>query len=121
MSAAKHVDVHDPMAADVLETFAEEWAERARKAQAAIDALTSGAQKSRAPRIERRRVGKRDAYVLVRRDGDEQRLLYGSDAKEVTTIFTAAEWSMITRVVFLQHGLTPLTMPDEGTQQEGTT
>lgn len=119
---AKHVDVHDPMAADVLETFAEEWAERARKAQEAIDALTSGAQKSRTPRIERRRIGKRDRMVLVRRNGDEARLLYGADAKEVTTIFSAAEWSMITQVVFLQHGLTPIQLPstDEGTEQEGT-
>lgn len=118
---ARHADVHNPMAADVLETFAEEWAERARQAQAAIDALTSGAQKSRAPRVERRRIGKRDAYVLVRRDGDEARLLYGPDAKEVTTIFTAEEWSMITQVVFLQHGLTPITLSStEGTEQEGT-
>lgn len=118
---AKHVDVHNPMAADVLEPFVAEWTERARKAQEAIDALTSGAQKSRAPRIERRRVGKSDRMVLVRRDGDEARLLYGPDAKEVTVILSAEEWSMITQVVFLQHGLTPITLPStEGAEQEGT-
>lgn len=118
---APHPDPRNPMSADVLEPFAEEWAERARKAQEAIDALTSGAAKSKAPRVERRRVGKRDAYVLVRRDGDEMRLLYGPDAKEVTTIFTQAEWAMITQVVFLQHGLTPIQPSTEGTEQEGTT
>lgn len=107
-----------PMAADVLEPFMEEWAERARKAQEAIDALTSGAQKSRAPRIERRRIGKSDRYVLVRRDGDEARMLYGPDSKEVTVVLTDAEWAMITQVVFLQHGLTPLATP--ALEQEGT-
>lgn len=122
MKRSQHVDVHNPMAADVLETFMAEWVERARKAQEAIDALTTGAQKSRAPRIERRRISKADRYVLVRRDGDEARLLYGPDAKEVTVNFTAAEWSMITKVVFLQHGLTPITPPSttEDTEQEGT-
>lgn len=112
-----HPDLNNPMSADVLETFAEEWAERARRAQEAIDALTSGAQKSRAPRMERRRVGKRDAYVLVRRDGDEARLLYGPDAKEVTTVFSADEWQMITTVVLLQHGLTVVPATTEQEQE----
>ncbi|AXH70173.1 hypothetical protein SEA_RAMIEL05_59 [Microbacterium phage Ramiel05] len=119
---AKHVDLHNPMAADVLEEFAAEWAERARKAQEAIDALTSGARKSRAPRLERRRIGKADRMTLVRRDGDEARLLYGPEAKEVTVNFTTAEWDMITQVVFAQHGLTPITplSTSESTDQEGT-
>lgn len=120
MSAAKHADIHNPMSADVLEPFAEEWAERARKAQEAIDALASGAAKSRAPRVERRRIGKSDRYVLVRRDGDEQRLLYGPEAKEVTTVFTKAEWSMITQVVLLQHGLTIVPSNPEEPEQEGS-
>jgi hypothetical protein len=108
-------DPLDPLASDVLEPFLEEWAERARNAQAAVDALLTGAQKSRAPRIERRRIKKHDYHVLVRRDGDEARLLYGPDAHEVTVQFTPDEWAMITRVVFLQHGLTPLAAPTPDT------
>uniref|UniRef100_A0AAU7J831 DUF397 domain-containing protein n=2 Tax=unclassified bacterial viruses TaxID=12333 RepID=A0AAU7J831_9VIRU len=109
------------MAGDVLDPFVEEWAERRRAAQAAVDALVSGAVKSRAPRIERRRIGKADRHVLVRRDGDEQRLLHGPDAKETTVIFSKAEWSAITHVVLLQHGLSPITLPStvESTDQEG--
>ena len=113
-------DFRDPATHDVLAPFVEEWAERARQAQAAIDALTSGAAASRAPRVERRRIGKRTRYTLVRRDGDEQRLLYGPDAKEVTVNFTDAEWTMISQVILLQHGLTPLPLPStEGDDQEG--
>lgn len=102
----RHSINDDPEVEGVLSPFHDEWIERARKAQAAIDALTSGAQKSRAPRVERRRIGKSDRMVLVRRDGDEARLLYGPDAKEVTVVLSPEEWSMITQVVFLQHGLT---------------
>lgn len=113
-------DFRNPATHDVLEPFVEEWAERARQAQAAIDALTSGAAKSRAPRVERRRIGKRDGYTLIRRDGDEQRLLYGPDAKEVSVNFTAAEWSMLTKVILLQHGLTalPLSSTEDDDQRD---
>lgn len=108
---------------DVLEPFVLEWAERARKAQEAIDALTSGAQASRAPRIERRGKAGKQRYVLVRRDGDESRILFGLEAHEVTVRFSPDEWSMITRVVLLQHGLStvhpsPTTPDDFGTKQK---
>lgn len=108
-------DEHTPDA-DVLEPFLMEWAERARKAQEAIDALTTGARRSRAPRIERRRSGGEDHYVLIRRDGDEARAVYGKDAREVTVWFTPKEWAMVTQVILLLHGLAPA--PEVPTEKE---
>lgn len=92
---------------DVLEPFVLEWAERARRAQAAVDALL--ADTSRVPRIER--TEKRDGstrYVLVRFDrGDGQR------GHAVTVKFTEQEWALVCSVVLATHGLKAIDTPEE--------
>jgi len=88
---------------DVLEPFVQEWAERARLMQAAIDRL-GGAH--HAPRIERQEDRKGNSrYVLIRRDGDRSRIEKGQTARAVTIRFTPDEWAMIERVILLRHGL----------------
>lgn len=114
---ARRDDPLAPMASDVLSPFIAEWKERARKAQAAVDAILN-AGGLRAPRIERRRRGKREQFVLVRRDGDEARLLYGADSKEVTVVLSDREWALIEQVVLIRHGLQPLSL--EGIEPEGS-
>jgi len=88
---------------DVLGPFVQEWAERARLMQAAIDRLGGS---HHAPRIERQEDRKGNSrYVLVRRDGDRTRILHGDRAKALTVRFSPDEWAMIERVVLLRHGL----------------
>lgn len=92
---------------DVLEPFVLEWAERARRAQAAVDALL--ADTSRVPRIER--TEKRDGstrYVLVRFDRGD-----GMRGHAVTVKFTEQEWALVCSVVLATHGLRAIDTPEE--------
>jgi hypothetical protein len=102
MSAAPE----EPGSPDVLPPFLEEWAERARKAQEAVDAILAAAQSSRVPRMEvGRRVGGARAFVLVRSDPP--------NARTTTVWFTDDEWALITQAVLASHGLQPITTRED--------
>lgn len=83
---------------DVLEPFVTEWAERARRAKEAIDAILAANASTRVPRLEvGRRVGGAHAYVLVRNDPPDKR--------STTVWFSDEEWALVSRAVLLSHGL----------------
>lgn len=91
---------------DVLEPFVTEWAERARKAQEAIDAILAQHASATVPRIESgRRVGGARAWVLVRSDPPEGR--------STTVWFTDHEWALIQSAVLAAHGLRAIDTPEE--------
>lgn len=91
---------------DVLEPFISEWAERARKAQAAVDAILAQHASATVPRIEvGRRVGGARAFVLVRSDPPE--------ARSTTVWFTDHEWALIQSAVLASHGLRATDTPEE--------
>lgn len=107
---------HD-MSADVLEPFVLEWAERARKAQEAVNAIL--AEQSTVPRIQRRRRrNKDDQWVLVRSvprrpAGSEHADDDSPTGHAVTVNFTKAEWALIESAVLASHGLRPFAREDE--------